>query len=1224
MISVRIFCFALIAALLLAALPALAQTPVYTQTTNDYVTGDNTPVNLPLCTGSDVCWQPDLGADKYTKDMYERPMGNGSGAKAYFPELDIITTQIGADATYFYFRINMYPTNPTPNSVTPVTGLPYMYTWEINFDGADVGGDARADIWVIAENPNGNLSTSAWSDKGVQVYLDNNDDVGGTLPLVPQGPTGAGDGYEQEMYKEDTNSAGVGGNDAVVARLAGTNNRSLELAVRRDFLARVKSISAGAPTGSIPVVSASFRGNAGKSGAGTTRSNLLLHDKFGRLSNGSPYPYLTDNPGVACPDTTAGEAALSTAQKDAFDSGNNTSGTANACYPHGGNVVEFDNSGGVDELASGADFYLDSISISGTVFEDVNYGGGLGRSLATSGGAVRPGARVELYKAGAFHAFTTTDASGNFSFGGQQQSVSYSVRVVNSTVTSSRTGAVAGLLPVQTFRTSGLTSNVGTADTARVGGEAPDLVDAGSGASGTTVNTTTGAFTAGISGQAQSFTTFAATTANITGINFGFNFDTIVNVNDSGQGSLRQFITNANTLTGEASLAQSGSYTNLNTAATVALASGVEQSIFMIPSGSAVAGLRAGLTSGLTSGRAIIPITSVLPTLSTTMRIEGGTQTFNVGNTNDVTLGTGGTVGVGATVFPQMNGPEVELRDGATGAGDSLVGLNIGATNVVVRGMSLVGFGGTADSDTNANILIGNFTGATISQNVLGATAISFADPGATLRGSGDNIRIAAGGDTGTISNNLIGYSAGNGIGTSTTASTGWTVEYNEVRGNGVDATARNGIEWNAAGTTTNTLRYNLVAANTGSGIEFEADASDSFTLTQNTITANGNATEPGGVRVNSGDTNTVSLNIIHTNTGPGVKFLATSTANTVSQNQIHGNTHSGIEVDDGNGSDTVTNTLTQNSIYNNTRIGIDLLLDAQNGAPASPYYTQNDDGDGDSGGNAVLNFPQIASITISGGNTTITGIAPAASAIEFFISDSDATGFGEGQTYLVTKTEGSGDDTAAGTGTSMVTCGAGAVPVTMNNFSFTFATPGGVSNGTSITSTATLSANTSEFSCNTMAYEFPSLTFLKTVAVTSDPANGGTNPKNIPGAEVLYTLRVTNSGGGNVSNNSLVITDPLPANTDLFVGDLGAADSGPIVFVQGTPTSALAYTFTSLASTTDDVDFSNNNCSTFVTPNPPYDPTINCIRLNPKGTMAGASGGNNPYFDLRFRVRIR
>ena len=152
-----------------------------------------------------------------------------------------------------------------------------------------------------------------------------------------------------------------------------------------------------------------------------------------------------------------------------------------------------------------------------------------------------------------------------------------------------------------------------------------------------------------------------------------------------------------------------------------------------------------------------------------------------------------------------------------------------------------------------------------------------------------------------------------------------------------------------------------------------------------------------------------------------------------------------------------------------------------------------------------------------------------------------------------------------------------------------------------------------------------PALLFLKTVAVTSDPQNLTTNPKNIPGAEVLYTLRVTNTGPGVVDNNTLFITDPIPTNTILFVGDLGAAGSGPVTFVQGTPTSGLTYTYSSLASLTDDLEFSNDNGATWTyVPTAPYDAAVNRIRLNPKGVLAGEAGGLNPYFDLRFRVQVK
>ena len=54
-----------------------------------------------------------------------------------------------------------------------------------------------------------------------------------------------------------------------------------------------------------------------------------------------------------------------------------------------------------------------TVTLSGTVFEDVNYGGGPGRSQADSSGVGRPSATVELYdSAGNFMRSTTTDATG--------------------------------------------------------------------------------------------------------------------------------------------------------------------------------------------------------------------------------------------------------------------------------------------------------------------------------------------------------------------------------------------------------------------------------------------------------------------------------------------------------------------------------------------------------------------------------------------------------------------------------------------------------------------------------------------------------------------------------------------------------------------------------------------------------------------------------------------
>jgi uncharacterized repeat protein (TIGR01451 family) len=158
-----------------------------------------------------------------------------------------------------------------------------------------------------------------------------------------------------------------------------------------------------------------------------------------------------------------------------------------------------------------------------------------------------------------------------------------------------------------------------------------------------------------------------------------------------------------------------------------------------------------------------------------------------------------------------------------------------------------------------------------------------------------------------------------------------------------------------------------------------------------------------------------------------------------------------------------------------------------------------------------------------------------------------------------------------------------------------------------------------------------PSLTMLKTVQTFSDPVNAS-NPKAIPGAFMDYTIIATNSGAGVVDTDTTVMTDPVPVNTDLFVGDLGGAGSGPVSFADGATSSTLTYTYTSLDSAADDVDFSNDNGATWVYYQDSdfsnidadgFDATVTNIRVNPKGTFAGAAG-SNPSISLTFRVRVQ
>lgn len=155
-----------------------------------------------------------------------------------------------------------------------------------------------------------------------------------------------------------------------------------------------------------------------------------------------------------------------------------------------------------------------------------------------------------------------------------------------------------------------------------------------------------------------------------------------------------------------------------------------------------------------------------------------------------------------------------------------------------------------------------------------------------------------------------------------------------------------------------------------------------------------------------------------------------------------------------------------------------------------------------------------------------------------------------------------------------------------------------------------------------------PSITIAKSVVAYSDPANATTNPKAIPGSEMLYTITMTNSGNGAVDNNTTVVTDPIPANTALYVSDINGFGSGPVRFTDGATASGLTYTFTALGNMVDDVDFSSDSGATWVyVPTPGADgcdPLVTNLRIIPKGTFVGNATPPSPSLSLNFRVCVK
>jgi hypothetical protein len=345
------------------------------------------------------------------------------------------------------------------------------------------------------------------------------------------------------------------------------------------------------------------------------------------------------------------------------------------------------------------------------------------------------------------------------------------------------------------------------------------VADAGNGIAGATMNTATGVFTAGISGTAQSITNVTLGASGITGIDFGFNFDAIVNVNDSGQGSLRQFITNANTLGGDAALVQSG------------LVAAKENAIFMISNGTAAAGLRAA-NNYFSGGVATIAPASALPTISAPLVFDAQKQP--------------GWTSV----------PIVEINGTNAGIGANGLTLNVGASGSIIRGLVINRFSsnGIGLNNSNSNTIAGNYVGTDSSGtadrgNTASGILIENGASGNTIGGTTAVDRnVFSGNDYAGVEIRALGTSnnvvVGNYIGTTVNGSTllgntRWgVIVWNGPTNNRIGGTASGegnviagtgqmagvGIDNNATNTTRIAVLGNSIFSNVTIGIDVNVD----------------------------------------------------------------------------------------------------------------------------------------------------------------------------------------------------------------------------------------------------------------------------------------------------------------------------------------------------------------------------------------------------------------
>jgi hypothetical protein len=575
----------------------------------------------------------------------------------------------------------------------------------------------------------------------------------------------------------------------------------------------------------------------------------------------------------------------------------------------------------------------------------------------------------------------------------------------------------------------------------------------------------------------------------------------VTNCNDSGPGSFRQAILDANANPG------------------------LDTMSFAIGSG----------------GKTIAP-TSPLPTITDPLIIDGTTQPGYAGsplielNGSSAAVGTVGlNVLAGASTVRGLavnrfsgSGIVLQSGDGNWIAGN-FIGTDVtgsldygnGDCGLAVYGSSNNHIGGTNAADRNLisgnvndGILSSGYSsgnrveGNIIGLNIAGTVKLRNAGHGIHCIGSTDNtiggttsaacnissansgagIRLDDYSDRNVIMGNFLGVDV---TGTKDLGNVGNGVtishSYNNAVGGAVQGSGNlisgnndRGI-WIANGATGNTIQGNLIGTdvtgtkalgNTGRGVGIEGGASGSNLIggseagARNIISANGTAANPAaGVGIES-DGNRVQGNYIGTDiTGTlalGNKAYGVTIRNGGANNLIGGagfsegnviafNASGGIQVLAGKG-----NQFSANSIFDNAGLGINLDNDA---------VTPNDPLDADTGPNNLQNCPVLLAATNTASGVRIIGTlntTPNTSGVvlEFFANDvPDPSGYGEGKTFL-------GRITVA-------TDGAG-------NAAFNQIIPAAVTPVSYLSATATAGGNTSEFSAGVVAMAEPRLTLRR------------------------------------------------------------------------------------------------------------------------------------------------
>ncbi len=420
--------------------------------------------------------------------------------------------------------------------------------------------------------------------------------------------------------------------------------------------------------------------------------------------------------------------------------------------------------------------------------------------------------------------------------------------------------------------------------------------------------------------------------SSISGINFGFSFNVVTDTRDgdddgstgrSIQGSLRQFITNANEISGA-------------------------NSMRFVPSVATNASGSGGNWWQITLGSELPALTDALTT------VDGRAYNLNAPttllDTNAGTVGTGGSVGTDNISLNTFTRKELEIN--LNDAGNNAFRINSSGA-VVVRHLAMY--------NNNRAIQINNVTGGTIENNLLGSRADG-TDPAGALQ---LNFGVFAAGSSSIsplVQRNYIAFTQNSGI-RSNNANANIQFFQNEVYRTGRNTNNADGLE----GIGTWTITQNLFHENG------KPSGSDIY---------GGSGIEIGNITGTLSSNNTIRNNTIRDHITTGILVLNQVSSTLIEKNKITGNgtdygsspyKGAGVRLAFPDAQPQQGVFITKNSFSNNNGLAIDIVTSGNGEADGvSP-----NDGVIESSStepNRGLDYPVFTLATIDGNQLTVEG----------------------------------------------------------------------------------------------------------------------------------------------------------------------------------------------------------------------------------------------------------